>query len=76
MAKNPNPTHLYTPDPWSTVAEAREQRGPIVAAWLIAVIALVCSWQFWPRTPGRGPGVPSHPETLGAGLSSAPGPSA
>lgn len=70
MAENPNPTRLCDPDPWSTVSEAREQRGPIVAAWLIAAIAFVYSLRFWTRTVRRGSGAPSHPETPRAGLSS------
>lgn len=73
MAEDINPTRLGDADPWSVVSEAREQRGPIVAAWLIGAIALVCSLRFWTRMVRRGPSAPSHPEPPRAGLSSTPG---
>ena len=55
MTENLNPPRLCSPDPWSVVSEARQQRGPIVAGWLVAAIALACSLQFWTRTARRSP---------------------
>lgn len=47
MAKDITPTRLSSRDPWVTLGEARQQRGQIVAGWLIAAAAFVCSMGLW-----------------------------
>ena len=42
-----DPTRLSKNDPWVTLSEARQQRGPIVAGWLKRALSLLCSAQFW-----------------------------
>lgn len=56
MTEDHNPTRLRDPDPWTEVSEAREQRGPIVAAWIVAAITFACSLQIWTRRTRPGPG--------------------
>lgn len=69
MPETPRSTRLSHQDPWATVKEAREQRGPIVARWLVATVALLCSLQFW-RARFRTARELSHPEAPGVGLTS------
>ena len=38
---------LSKDDPWVTVSEARQQRGPIVAGWLASAFSFLFSAKFW-----------------------------
>lgn len=69
MTETPARTRLSPGDPWVAVSEARKQRGPVVAGWVITVIALLCSVQFW-RARFRTARQLSDAEAPGAGLTS------
>lgn len=53
MDRNLDETRLAQPDPWNTMAEAREHRGLVVAGWFRT--AVVRGWTLgrpWRRTEG------------------------
>ena len=64
-----DPTRLSKNDPWVTLSEARQQRGPIVAGWLATALSLLCSARFW-RARFRATRQLSRPEAPGTGLPS------
>ena len=64
-----DPTRLSKDDPWVTLSEARQQRGPIVAGWLVSAVSLLCSVQFL-RARFRATRQLSRPEAPGTGLTS------
>ena len=64
-----DPTRLSKDDPWVTLSEARQQRGPIVVGWLVSALAVLCSAQFW-RARFRVTRQPSRPEVPGTELPS------
>ncbi len=47
MAETSQSSRLSHGDPWTTVNEARQQRGRVMAAWLVARVPLLCSIEFW-----------------------------
>ena len=65
-----DPTRLSKDDPWVTLSEARQQRGPIVAGWLRGALSLLSSAQFW-RAGFHATRQHSRAEAPGAGLISA-----
>ncbi len=67
MPETPKFTRLSHQDPWIAVSEAQEQRGPIVAGWLVAAVAFLCSVQFW-RARFRPARELSRPEAPGVAL--------
>lgn len=70
MGKDLDTTRLCKPDPWITVDEAREQRGPVMARWLMAAVARVRLMRLWTHAARHSPASP-RPKTFRSSCSRA-----